>query len=203
MGTAVVAFTVAVVAAVAIGAGANLWIFEVLAAVGALVGVGLAFGLLDRSPFASRRGRMRTAVPSAPPELSAQVTAQLAALDPVEHRSLALGAPWPTVVVGPTGVRVVTVAGTPDAAVLHALDGVVAQVREVAFPDLDVTGVLVVPTPARWTRHGAVQVIGHDQLADVLARGPLVPMPVVVRVFARVSARLAPDLRDPAATRPA
>lgn len=196
LGVAVVAGVVAVVSlviAVADIVGGGLWVFEVLAAFGLFTGLAIAFGFLDRRP---RRRLARATGTSAdiPVGLASEVQERLARLDPVEHRRLEVGSPWPTVVVGPTGVDVVTVAAVADAdaAGVGRLAAIVSAVRDLLGGlDVEVTGSLVVARPhGRVTGVGDVRVVDVDQLGEVLSSGRLVTMPVVAEVFRRLSGSL-------------
>jgi hypothetical protein len=200
MGIVIVAATIVVVAGVVSAAGvvtSALWVFEILAGVGAVVGLGLAFGVLDRRRTAGRE------VTTPPEALSDEVERILDAIDPVEHRRLDLGTPWPTVVVGPTGVAVIAVAsGTVRPEVLERVRSVLSEVRGLLRAGADgrrvtVRGIVVVPdTRLVADDLGAgIRPAGADELLDLLARGPLVSMRDVVRTFARLSGALAPDLR--------
>jgi hypothetical protein len=190
----------AAVIAAGLGAGA-LWIFEVLAAVGLLVGLGAAFGVFDRRGRARRRRGHRTLLhPTASRRLSDAVDTQLGTLDPVEHRRLDLGDPWPAVIVGPTGVTVVAVSDRVSPAVVHRAREVLVEVRRIAAAQprrrrVAVAAVLVLPDadvpPAP---DPDVATVGVSDLHDVLARGPLVPMATVVALYTQLSGHLAADL---------
>lgn len=208
-GVVIVASSAVVVAASVIAAGVGAaapWVFEVLAATGVLVGLGVAFGLADRGPSARPRGRgsarrRRTREALVTPELSASLEEQLRALDPVEHRRLDLGSPWPTVVVGPTGVTVVAVADRVGPGAVARLRDVLLEVRRLAVTQVGerpiaVRALLVVPdheVPA--AEQGDVRAVAVADVAGVVARGPIVPMTTVTTVFAQLSGQLAPDLR--------
>lgn len=173
-------------------------LFEVIAAAGVVLGLGVAFGALDRRPTASRGG----AGPVVPPQLAADVRASLAALDQVEHRQLDLGDPWPTVIVGPTGTAVVSVAAAVAGEPLERLLSVVAEVRGLVSSSdgqaaVPVQGLLVVPDVSKAGRLAdGLRAITAEQLIDAVVRGPLLPMSVVAALFARLSGTLAPDLRE-------
>ncbi|MEX0836360.1 MAG: hypothetical protein WD010_09730, partial [Nitriliruptor sp.] len=107
-GVAIAASAAAVVAVSAVvaglGAGSSL-VFETLALSGVILGIAVAFGGLDRDLLVRSTRRREWGHPEVTPSsLASAVTARLDALDPVEHRRLELGTPWPTVVIGPTGV---------------------------------------------------------------------------------------------------
>lgn len=198
MASTAVLVAVSVIAA-GLGAGA-LWVFEVLAATGLLVGLGVAFGAFDRGPSTSRWQR---GVREAPvnPELAASVEGVLRSLDPVEHRRLDLGSPWPTVVVGPTGVTVIAVAGKVGTSTAARAHEVLVQVRRVirrhpgARP-IAVRALLVGPTDqlTLHPRQGEVRAVSVAELADVVTRGPIVSMATVTALFAQLTGELAPDL---------
>lgn len=209
-GVVIVASATVVVSASVIAAGigsGSFWVFELLAATGLLVGLGAAFGAFDRGPLrrvrsARRRRRSATGEPQVDPALSASVEAQLATLDAVEHRRLDLGAPWPTVVVGPTGVTVVDVAGRVSGDTVARLRDVVVEVHRLTRTHaaggrpIAVRALLVVPD------HEVAPTVAQDvtavavaDLAGALARGPIVPMATVTALFARLSGQLAPDLQ--------
>lgn len=206
----VVAVVALVVASALIAAGFGLVpprAFEVLAGIGLLVGVGAAFGAFDRknSWMRARRDRERRAHAASRP-LAAAVDAQLRAVDPVEHRRLDLGEPWPVVLVGPTGVTVVAVADRVVAGGVAQVQRVAEVVREVAASHrgvrpVAVTAVLVLPEtqlaisaldPSPLI---GVSTVGVGDLPDVLTRGPLVPMATVIALFAQLASRLGPGLR--------
>jgi hypothetical protein len=177
-----------------------VWAFEIAVVLGIVVGVVVAFGGLDRGKLGRRRTRRREDLAAmAAPWLTQATASQLDDLDPVEHRRLDLGAPWPVVVVGPTGVSVVAVAGGDPRTATARLTDVVAVVAAVTAElpparQVDVRGLLVVapgrtpPTPP------TVQVITPAQLGPAVAHGSLVPMATVTALFARLSGVLAPDL---------
>lgn len=195
------ATTVLAVSAIAAGVGTGaLWVFEVLAGAGLLVGLGAAFGLFDRASVSLPLRSVPD--PQLTPELSAAVEARLRALDPVEHRRLDLGSPWPTVVVGPTGVTVISAAGRVSPATVHPLVDVLEEVhlltrmRPVGRP-LAVRALLVVPdheVRAIGPVEIDVRAVAVHDLAGALSRGPIVPMATVTDLFAQLSGHLAPDL---------
>jgi hypothetical protein len=203
-GILIVATTTVIVAASIIAAGVGTgsrWVFEIVAAVGLLVGIGAVFGVFDRGlPRPDRRGRPGTRVPQLTGELVATVEAKLGLLDAVEHRRFDLGAPWPVVVVGPTGIRIVAVADRVRSAPLAGLRRVLDVTQDVvaALPDhrpIGVSALLVVPdAEALLAPVGEVEVIGASDLTDRLTRGSIVPMATVTAAFAHLSGGLVPDL---------
>jgi hypothetical protein len=199
VGIAIVGSTATAVALAVTVAGfatSALWMFQLLAATGVLVGVVVALGALD-PPSRWRRPRH---LPVASPELADDVRRRLEELDPVEHRQLDLGRPWPTVVVGPTGIAVVAVADLADAATVRRLRTLVEEVRGLVevpdAPTIPTVGVLVRPgaTPAR-DPEATVLEVAPGELVATLARGPLLPMTAVVWAFTTLAGDLAPDLR--------
>ncbi|WP_157041529.1 hypothetical protein [Nitriliruptor alkaliphilus] len=206
-GVVIVASATVVVSASVIAAGigsGSLWVFELLAATGLLVGLGAAFGAFDRGPLRNAR-RLRSARGELQVDagLSASVEAQLRSLDAVEHRRLDLGAPWPTVVVGPTGVTVVDVAGRVSGDTVARSREVLGEVRRLTRAHaaggrpIAVRALLVVPD------HEVAPTVAQDvtavavaDLAGAVARGPIVPMATVTALFAQLSGQLAPDLRS-------
>lgn len=182
-----------------------LRVFEVLAGVGLLVGVGAAFGAFDRDS-AGGRGHQSAGGAATSPSLAAAVDAQLRAVDAVEHRRLDLGEPWPVVVVGPTGITIVSVAD-------RVADERVAQLRRVAevargvaasqpgVRPVAVVAVLVLPerelaaSALAASPLTGVSAVGVRGLSEVLVRGPLVPMATVIALFAQLSSQLGPGLR--------
>jgi hypothetical protein len=178
-----------------------VWAFEVVAMLGIVVGLAVAFGGLDLRA-ARRRTRRRLHVGSSAVPRVARVTAELLdGLDPVEHRRLDLGDPWPVVIVGPTGVNVVAVASDHHPAadvrrlgeVLGAVASAVAALP--AHRGVDVRGLLVVERGRGPSTPADVQTVTPDQLVSVIGHGSLVPMATVTAVFVRLSGMLAPDLR--------
>jgi hypothetical protein len=204
VGVVVVATTAVLVAAsvlvAGLGSGAS-WVFEVLAATGLLVGLGVAFGALDRGRSARRWARRPQHEPPVPASLADDVAGRLARLDQVEHRRLDLGSPWPTVVVGPTGVFVVSVAARVVTPAIVRLEEVVLLASGVVSAlevdrEVPVRGLLVVP-PAETVAAASARVtsVTPDELDAAIAAGGLVPMSTVDRTFARLNGVLAPDLR--------
>lgn len=200
----VAATTVAVVATsvIAAGVGASaLWVFEVLAATGVLVGLGVAFGALDRRPEGGRRWRRRASMPAADEHLSAAVADKLSELDPVEHRRLVLGSPWPTVIVGPTGVVVVSVADQASGTALARLAEVALLARGVVdapprTEPVNVHGLLVLPDGAPGASGSCeVDTVSLRELDAAIVGGDLVAMSTVDELFARLSGVLVPALR--------
>lgn len=205
-GVAIVASTAVVVAASAIAAGVGagaLWVFEVLAATGLLIGLGAAFGVFERELPGPRDGFPggRFAARQAAPELSASVEEQLQALDPVEHRRLDLGSPWPAVVIGPTGVTIVAVADRVGADHLARLRDIMVQIRRSTRAQqqerrIVVRALLVVPDgEVPGAASAEVRVIPVADVAGAVAGGPILPMSTVTAVFSRLSGELAPDLQ--------
>jgi len=135
----------------------------------------------------------------------------LGSLDGIEHRRVELGRPWPQLSVGPTGVVVVDVCGLEGPVVLDATgirrrddqrgcarcraacaaghtarralatSGAQVPVRTIAVvaAGTSVTVALDAPTETL--------LISVDELADTLARGPVLPMAVVEASFALLS----------------
>jgi hypothetical protein len=204
-GVAIVAATavlvpVSVIAA-GLGAGA-IWVFEVLAATGLLVGLGVAFGAFDRGPSTPRGQRRGGHEAQVSPELTASVEAALRALDPVEHRRLDLGSPWPTVVVGPTGVTVIAVGGKVGASTATRAHEILVQVRRATRRHagdrpIAVRALLVVPDDQVPAEPGQadVRAVSVADLADVVTRGPIVSMATVAALFTELTGELAPDLQ--------
>jgi hypothetical protein len=177
-----------------------VWAFEIAVVLGIVVGMVVAFGGLDRGKLGRRRARRRADLAAAAPWLTQATASQLDDLDPVEHRRLDLGAPWPVVVVGPTGVSVVAVAGYDPRTATARLDEVVAAVTAVTVQlrparQVDVRGLLVVEPGRTPSTPPTVQVITPAQLGPTIAHGSLVPMATVAALFARLSGVLAPDLQ--------
>jgi hypothetical protein len=177
-----------------------VWAFEIAVGLGIVVGLVVAFGGLDRGKLRWRRARRREDQAAAAPWLTRATASQLERLDPVEHRRLDLGAPWPVVVVGPTGVSVVAVAGgdlRTSTARLTDIVEVVSAVTAELRPErhVDVRGLLVVAPGRTPVTPAAVQAITPAQLGAAVSHGSLVPMATVTALFARLSGALAPDLR--------
>ncbi len=135
----------------------------------------------------------------------------LGSLDGIEHRRVELGRPWPQLSVGPTGVVVVDVCGLEGPVVLdatgirrrddqrscarcraacaaghaarRALAGSGAQVpvRTIAVVAAGTSVTVAIDAPAE------TLLINVDELADTLARGPVLPMAVVDASFALLS----------------
>ena len=175
------------------------WVFEALAGLGLLAGLGVACGAFDRRPArsaAAREGQPAT------PTLRAAVDERLGTLDRLEHRRLDLGAPWPSVVIGPTGVAVIAPASVAHGLVVRRLAAVVAEVRGslagTAGGVLPVRGLLVMDRPevdrVVDLADEPVSRITADQLLDTLARGTLTRMTVVEEAYGRLAGTLAPDL---------
>jgi hypothetical protein len=178
-----------------------VWAFEIAVGLGIVVGLVVAFGGLDRGKLRWHRARRREDLAAtAAPWLARATASQLERLDPVEHRRLDLGAPWPVVVVGPTGVSVVAVAGGDLRSATARLTDIVEVVSAVTAelrPErrVDVRGLLVIAPGRAPTISGAVQAITPAQLGAAVSHGSLVPMATVTALFARLSGVLAPDLR--------
>jgi hypothetical protein len=142
------------------------------------------------------------------PEVAAATIAALESLDGIEHRRVELGAPWPAVVVGPTGVHLVDVCpfadggrcGAPDRlpmdgcarcdrnAAISALIGRqlagLTGTRQVPIRTLAVVAAGARVPPAADDGDGQVAVIVPvDRLPDALARGPVLPMADVERAY--------------------
>jgi hypothetical protein len=152
------------------------------------------------------RARRNDPVRPAPDPGVADVAARaLDRLDGIEHRRVELGAPWPAVVVGPTGIHLVDIcpvaqgaparcAGTAAASgcercvrntrIIRALRRQLAS-RGEARP-VPVRAVAVVAAGTSRPPHPApdhVEVVPVDRLPDALARGPVLPMADVDRAF--------------------
>lgn len=175
------------------------WIFEAIVGLVLLTGIGLACGALDRRQ--PRRDAPTTVAADSSPELRAALEVRLACLDPLEHRRLDLGDPWPSVVVGPTGVAVVAPASAAHRTVARRLQVVVEQIEVrlagVTAGPLPVRGLVVVDHHDRGMidlDDGPVRYVAVTDLLDHLARGPLVAMATVAAVHARLAGDLAPDL---------
>jgi hypothetical protein len=177
-----------------------VWAFEVVAMLGIVVGLAVAFGWMDRRAGRPRTRRRLYVGSVAAPGLAQATAAQLEKLDPVEHRRLDLGDPWPVVVVGPTGVSVVAVAGDRQGADVRRLEEILGAVASAVatLPGdraVDIRGLLVVERGRGPTTTTQVQPVTPDQLVAVIGHGSLVPMATVTALFARLSGMLAPDLR--------
>jgi hypothetical protein len=212
-GVIVVASAAVVVGAVAIAAGVGagaLWVFEVLTATGLIVGLGAAFGVFERG-LPDRRaphpGGRVAATATVAPALSASVDRQIRALDAVEHRRLDLGSPWPTVVIGPTGVTVIAVADRVDGEHVVRLRRVASRIRrstrgQPADRPVTVDALLVVPdaeVPGTCNRTGAfaadVRTVALRDLPGAVVRGPILPMTTVTALYSQLTGELAPDLQ--------
>jgi hypothetical protein len=143
-----------------------------------------------------------------------QVEAVLAGLDPIEHRPLPLGARWPRVSVGPTGVVVIEVCdlhGTVEL-VDDGLRSVATgrtsesarraaelaarlrdQLREVR-PGTPVRALLAVRdgtevrSPSGARTEAELLAVPVARLADTIARGEVLPMADVDRIFQALAA---------------
>lgn len=197
------ALAVSGVAAVLGARAAGTLAFELLASVGLLLGLGVAFGGLDRR-WRRHRASRRLASAHTSSELAAEVEARLRRLDPVEHRRLELGAPWPSVIVGPTGVHVVAVADGDGRAAAARLEQVHDGVVDLLAADhrrhvATVRALLVVPTGGRPRAVAApVRTVLAEELDDTLARGALLPMAAITDLFQRLNGALARDQLTPA-----
>lgn len=177
-----------------------------LGAVGALlVGSAVAFGGLDD------RRRSREAGLAPDRRIAALAAQVLGSLDGIEHRRVELGRPWPQLSVGPMGVAVVDVCGLEGPLVLDgrgisrrddhltcdrcsaARAAGDAALRELAprVPQVPVRTIAVVAAGTEVSLGPdapcGVSVVTVDELADTLARGPLLPMPVVEASFELLS----------------
>jgi hypothetical protein len=172
------------------------------AVVSLLVGSAVAFGVFDRPPASS--GEVENAPGGRTSALAEHV---LGSLDGIEHRRVALGAPWPQLSVGPTGVVVVDVCGLEGPVSLDArgirrrddlrtcerCDTTLAagDVARTALArtnlDVPVRTIAVVAAGTEVTVFDdaptGVSLITVDELADALARGRVLPMPVVNASF--------------------
>jgi hypothetical protein len=185
------------------------------AVVALLVGSAVAFGVFDK-----RNGPRQTFGLAPDGRTSALAEHVLGSLDGIEHRRVELGAPWPQLSVGPTGVVVVDVCGLEgpvslDPGGIHRRDDRRScarcdaaleagdAARHALAPmkmDVPVRTVVVVAAGTSVTvgddARTDVSLITVDELADVLARGPVLPMSVVDATFAVLSrTAMAPDLR--------
>jgi hypothetical protein len=143
-----------------------------------------------------------------------QVEAVIDGLDPIEHRPLPLGARWPRVSIGPTGVVVIEVSDLHGA--VELADGGVRsvatgrtsesaqravelaarlrdQLREVR-PGTPVRALLVVRDGTE-VRSSSLDPTGDEplavpvaRLADTIARGEVLPMAEVDRIFQALAA---------------
>lgn len=199
---AVCVLAVAAAAAVlALVASQRPWVFETTVGLGALAGLGLATGALDHLP--RRHGGPRV-VDHTDPALRTALWDRLATLDPLEHRRLELGDPWPSLVVGPTGVSVVAPASLAHAHVAAQLRTVAVQVEHelagTAAARLPVRALLVVdrdggaPRGDRPALVDGVPRVEVDTLLDVLARGTLAPLSVIESAHRRLAAHLVNEL---------
>jgi hypothetical protein len=190
--------------------------FGAAAVVALLVGSAVAFGVFDKQRDGTR-GTLGLAPDGRTSALAEHV---LGSLDGIEHRRVELGAPWPQLSVGPTGVVVVDVCGLEgpvslDAGGIRRRDDQRSCTRcDAALEAGDAARHALAPTnmdvPVRTIAVVAagtsvivaddartdVSLITVDELADVLARGPVLPMPVVDATFAVLSrTAMVPDLR--------
>jgi hypothetical protein len=174
------------------------------AIVASLMGSAVAFGVFDHRP-----GRGDGLAPDG--RTAALAEHVLSSLDGIEHRRVELGAPWPQLSVGPTGVVVVDVCALEGPVALDArgirrrddrrwccrcdtaLGASTAARRALAPTDLDVPvrtiAVVATGTSVTIARDAPeeVSLVTVDRLADELARGPVLPMAVVEASFAVLS----------------
>jgi len=193
-----------IVAAVAAGSDGVGTTIEILVVLGLL-----AVSLVLVSP--PRRRPWQTA--GADRAIAAVTTAAIDALDRVEHRRVDLGAPWPQMVVGPTGVSIVALCSlhgsvhvSRDGVQALGTDGPPVMCQTAARAALAAREVLetveggdnvpirvlaVVPAGTRVSRdpglEGAIDAVPADRLSDRLARGPVLPMALVERSFTRLA----------------
>jgi virulence-associated protein VagC len=204
---------------VVVGSGVLAWrttsigtALELMAVLGVLLGVGIAFGAAERRP---RRGSSLLPPGRGEPDgrLAARVVQTLTACDRIEHRRLEVGNPWPQLLVGPTGAIVVDLCrvggrveldrsgvrdggegrGRPCSRCQDALR-IAASLREslraaaIEFPVRTVavvdegTDVVIRPDAP-----DDVCVVAVDGLADALSRGPVHPMGQVDAAFAQLT----------------
>lgn len=180
-------------------AGSQLEVVAVLVFLGAST---VAFGVLDRPRRRRRSARdARTAV---------MAEGVLAGLDGVEHRRVELGAPWPQLSVGPTGVVLIDVCdlggpivldgpdvrrlggprACPGCAAMNETEGRVRRALADVAPDMPVRSISVLaPGTAvcATSPSSGRRAVGVDGLADLLARGRVLPMPAVDAAFAALS----------------
>ncbi|HSK23462.1 MAG TPA: hypothetical protein VK906_09815 [Egicoccus sp.] len=145
--------------------------------------------------------------------IAAGTAAAIDALDRVEHRRLELGTPWPQLVVGPTGVSIVemcpsvgplhlTPAGVQTVARRQACERcaaarsaadrarqLLAGIEDGRRIPVRVLAVVAPGTPVSRDPEAddLVDAVPADRLSDTLARGPVLPMPLVDRAFARLA----------------
>lgn len=180
---------------------------ELVAVLGVLLGLAVAFGGLEPR---RKRGLRPPGRVDADPRTASVAAATLDSLDRIEHRNVELGTPWPRLIVGPTGVAVVDVCTLTgpveiDARGVHGrrsrhcprcrtsaaiaaslrdalgLEQVTAPVRFIAVVPEGTTVTIALDAP------GGVTAVSVDALADVLSRGPVLPMETVDHVFARLT----------------
>jgi 8-oxo-dGTP pyrophosphatase MutT (NUDIX family) len=165
--------------------------------------------------------RARRAEALSPPDRSTalQTAAALTRLDGIEHRVMELGEPWPQLVVGPTGATVLDVCRI-DGPVEVVADGVRDGIREVSCGRCDAAALAATAVRETFEQAGLavpvrtvtvmpsgtsivvaadapcdVVVITIEDLGDVLARGPVLPMTTVDAAFARAARTLTTDAR--------
>lgn len=178
--------------------------FEALALVAALGGLGVAFGWHER-------GRQGVGDPPPPDgDLLVRTRSVLAALDEVEHRHLEIRRDGPTVLVGPTGVVVVSAVTAPGVRAAEGridprrwleLERIVGHVREIAARgdrSIAVRGLAVVPSettrPRPFSDDETTSVVAVERLEDVVGQGALMPMSSVECVFDRIVQELGPEV---------
>jgi hypothetical protein len=175
-----------------------------------------------RRPRGARGSGVRHGRALPDPRVAAATIAALESLDGIEHRRVELGAPWPAVVVGPTGVHLVDVCpfgdggrcGAPDGL---PMDGCARCGRNAAISALigrqltGLTGARRVPIrtlavvaagarvpPATDGDEQGTVIVPVDRLPDALARGPVLPMADVERAYRSLAvlttARSAPSV---------
>jgi hypothetical protein len=207
----VVVSGIVVVVATAWVTGSLVTTLEVAAVFAVLIGAAIAFGALDRPsrpPVTEEPADHRT---------ESLTTSTLESLDGIEHRRIELGTPWPQLLVGPTGVVVVDVChlegplvvdgtgihrrGERSCCTRAATDTAASSLarRQLIGAGLLVpvrTVLTVAPDTEVEVRPDARQdilVVSADQLADVLVRGPVLPMARVDAVFALLARTVTAD----------
>ncbi len=203
----VVVAVVGVVAAAALATTGSIgWTVGSAAVVTMLMGSTAAFGVFDGR---ERRDRPEGLAPDA--RTAALAEHVIGSLDRIEHRRVELGAPWPQLSVGPTGVVVVDVCGVEGPVLLDAtgirrrddrrscrrcdaaLQAGHAARRALApcAPGVPVRTIAVVARDTSVTigldAPSDVSLITVDELADALTRGPVLSMATVEAAFAVLS----------------
>jgi hypothetical protein len=174
-----------------------------------------------REPGRARRGG--PVRPDPDPRVADVAARALDRLDGIEHRRVELGAPWPAVVVGPTGIHLVDVCPAADRApirctgssstsgcercvrnarITRALQRQLAsgvETRPVPVRTVAVVaaGAIRPPHPAQDDLAGRVEVVPVDRLPDALARGPVLPMADVDRAFRALAVLTVPTGAPP------